>query len=474
MQRMFCRLSRSLWVVWITVVFFSVGPVQAQNPPDASGGPTFQISETPQSVSSYDDQGPKLATDAVGNFVVVWGTTTRGEYTYGYGYQYDANVLSRRFDAGTTAQGGEVTVATSGTAQLLNPTTTMDSDGDFVVVWQSSFGSYYSYGIDVIGQRYDQNGGAVGSEFPVDTGGGLQRNPNVAMSPGGEFAVVWEGVFNQLNDFDAFVQRYDSSGVAQGLNSSVSSDLGNLNGLRDNPAIGMDAAGNFVVVWHKQDYGNYTEKTILGRRFGSDGMAVADEFEVGTATTTFSSQFTNALEVASDSAGNFIVVWEDYDAGAFVTRIMARLFDDMGAAQGNAFQVNTAKDSYGYPIHEKRPDVTWDTAGGFVIVWDTDYEVFGRRYEPDATPSTEFRVDEPMSPYFQGAKKAAVAPRPNGEFVVAWQGPVGPYGYDYVMGRTIDALPEPSGGLGAAILLLLLLANRSDLRVGSQNRSAPE
>jgi hypothetical protein len=452
--------------VAITLLLFSGGLAQAEEPPTAPGGSTFQISET---IWSSGDTGPdpEIATDVAGNFVVVWSAYTQGEYSYPYGYQLDDNVFLRRFDVNAAARGDEILVKTqAATNALVNPVVDMDSDGDFVVVWQSDLSSGYTYSIHVKGQRYDQNGDAAGIEFPIDSGSGLQRSPNVAMAPGGNFTVVWEGIFNQLNDFDAFAQRFDSAGVAQGTNFSVSSDLGNLNGLRDNPAIGMDAGGNFVVVWHKQDYGNYTEKTILARRFASDGVAVGDEFEIGTSTGGYSAHFTDALEVASDSSGNFVVVWEGYDASAYpgVTRVMARRYDNTGTAQGAAFQVNTSKESYGYPVHEKRPEVVWDTAGGFVIVWDTSYDkVYGRRFEPGAAPSAEFRVDEPMSLSFVGARNPAVAAMPDGEFVVAWQGPVGEYGNNYILGRTLDAVPEPRGWIGhlAALATLLLLEARS-------------
>jgi hypothetical protein len=466
---------KNLGMVWVAVqLIITATPVEAQSPPTAPGGATFQISETTW-VGGDAGPDPEIAADAAGNFVVVWSASTQGAYSYPYGYQYDDNVFSRRFDANAASLGGESLVATQAALNPLgDPVVAMDSDGDFVVVWDSDLSSGYNYSIAVKGQRYDQNGAAAGGEFPVNTIGGLQRHPSVTIDPVGNFTAVWEGTFNQLNDFDAFFQRFDNAGVAQGMNTSASSDLGNFNGIRDNAAVAMDAAGNFVVVWHKQEYGNYAEKTILARRFGSDGVAAGGEFEIGTvATSSYSSNFNAELEVASDTNGDFVVVWEDYDSGAYVTRVMARHYDSAGIAQGAAFQVNTSKDLYGSPIHEKRPEVTWDTAGGFVIVWDTNYEVFGRRYDPEATPSAEFRVDVPTSPYFQGARHAGVAAMPNGEFVVAWQGPAGTYGYDYVLGRTIDAVPEPRGWVGPlASLAILMMLSRVHNRTRRVDRTA--
>jgi hypothetical protein len=437
-------------------MLFAAAALAGEDLPTAPGGSTFQISQTTIPSSGDGEFGPEIATDAAGDFVVVWSSTTQGAYNPPYGYQYDANVLLRRFEADEAAKGDELVVATRTDSK---PDVAMDSDGDFVVVWERGAGGSSSYRVDIKGQAYDQDGEVAGGELSVSTlSTQIQRNASVAAAPGGDFAVVWESSAINLNDFDAVVQRYDNAGGAQGTNTSVSSDLGNLNGLRDNPAIGMDGAGNFVVVWHKQDYGNYAEKSVLGRLFGSNGVPVAEEFEIGTAGGSFSANFTNALEVASDSSGRFVVVWEDYDSSGYVTRVMARLYDNAGAADGAAFQVNSSKASYGYPIHEKRPAVVWGSGGGFVIVWDTNYEIFGRRYVPGSPPGAEFRVDEANNPYFQGAASPAIAAKSSGEFVVAWEGPAGPYGSNYVLGRSVT-VPGPNawaGGLAALATLALL------------------
>src|SRR5690606_36401463 len=47
------------------------------------------------------------------------------------------------------------------------PAVAMDSDGDFVVTWTSTYQDGSGYG--VYGQRYDMNGNALGGEFRVNT-----------------------------------------------------------------------------------------------------------------------------------------------------------------------------------------------------------------------------------------------------------------------------------------------------------------
>ena len=73
-----------------------------------------------------------------------------------------------------------------------------------------------------------------------------------------------------------------------------------------------DAAGNFVVVWQSSD-GFYNG--VFGQRYASTGTPLGPEFRVNTYTTR--SQGNPA--VASDSSGNFVVVWgSSYQDGSLV------------------------------------------------------------------------------------------------------------------------------------------------------------
>jgi len=70
------------------------------------------------------------------------------------------------------------------------------------------------------------------------------------------------------------------------------------------PAVASDAAGNFVVVWQSlyQDGSSYG---VFGQRYDNTGAPLGPEFRVNTFTTNFQ----GAPAVASDAAGNFVVVW---------------------------------------------------------------------------------------------------------------------------------------------------------------------
>src|SRR4029078_3045322 len=79
--------------------------------------------------------------------------------------------------------------------------------------------------------------------------------------------------------------------------------------------------------------------------------------------------------VASDAAGNSVVVWPG--AG-----IVGQRYDSSGAPLGTQFRVNTTPGSKSLPVVAAGP------SGEFVVVWDSDgqdgsdHGIFGQRFRP--------------------------------------------------------------------------------------------
>jgi len=71
------------------------------------------------------------------------------------------------------------------------------------------------------------------------------------------------------------------------------------------PKVAFDSAGNFIVVWDslQQDGSGFG---IFGQRYAVSGVPLGPEFAVNTYTTS-SQRFPR---VASDAAGNFVVMWD--------------------------------------------------------------------------------------------------------------------------------------------------------------------
>ena len=113
--------------------------------------------------------------------------------------------------------GGQFQVNAYTTGVQLNSSVSLDADGDFVVVWQSGI-NIPDYSIQ--GQRYAADGAVLGGQFEVDSyTTSTQRNPAVALDADGDFVVVWQsnGSFGGDTSSDSVQgQRYRVTGELQG------------------------------------------------------------------------------------------------------------------------------------------------------------------------------------------------------------------------------------------------------------------
>lgn len=318
-----------------------------------------------------------VAADADGNFVIVWSS---GRNSYDGPDGSDSSVQGQFFDSGGRAVGGELQINTYTTNSQGIPAVAADGSGHFIVVWSSSqqYGLYSS----VWGRRYDSAGHALGGELQVGFSTTSSNSfPAVAAAAGGGFVVVWRQSYQGQGSVRG--RRFDSAGGAVGGELQVSS----ITSSTSSPAIAMDASGGFVVVWSSSGGGSF----IQGRRFGSDGVALGDEFQVNSVTTY--SQFDPA--VATDVSGNFVVVWKSYDYFIDYQYVHGRRFDSASDPLGAEFQVNPGLDRR--PYH---PAVATDPAGNFTVVWLglTPYgsyrRVLAQRYCPDPDADGVCDVDD--------------------------------------------------------------------------------
>ena len=144
------------------------------------------------------------------------------------------------------------------------PVVGMDADGDFAVAWsQTSDGPGGLVISDIRARRYSRGGSPSAPEFAVDTfTSGYHQAPALAMGPGGDFVVSWQGD-NEMRPNDYVLVRYfDGTGAARGPEMAANLNARHRIGSAD---VGLAGLGSFVVVW--TSLGDGEGFTILGRRF---------------------------------------------------------------------------------------------------------------------------------------------------------------------------------------------------------------
>jgi ureidoglycolate hydrolase len=305
---------------------------------------------------------PAVAIDNNGDFVVVWDGDA------GSGNDTGSSIQGQRYNSAGIPQGIQFQINTYTTNLQFDPAVAMDSDGDFVVVW-TSFGSDNDAAPNSVqGQRYNSAGVPQGNQFQVNSyTTGSQHDPAVALDSDGDFVVVWQSKGSPGNDNDDHsvqAQRYNSSGVAQSsqfqVNTYTTNDQRYL-------AIALDSDGDFVVIWESEGStgGDTDGWSIQGQRYNSAGIPQSSQFQVNNYTTNDQ----RYPSVALDSDGDFVIVWwSGGSAGSDTdqTSIHARRYDSAGLPQDNQFQVNT----YTFYL-QLYPDISLDSDGDFVIAWQT-------------------------------------------------------------------------------------------------------
>jgi hypothetical protein len=318
-------------------------------------------------------------------------------------------VYAQRYHASGVARGAAFKVNTYTSNNQSNPAVAMDAAGDFVVTWQSE--GQDGNGREIYAQRYNTAGAAQGNEFRVNTETtGSQSNPAIAMDADGDFVVTWEGPYQDGDGNGIYAQRYNASGSPQGSEFRVNTYTSNN---QNNPAVAMDTDGDFVVIW--QSYHDESGRGVYAQRYNASGSPQGSEFRVNT----YTSNNQERPAVAMDSDGDFVVTWSSYGQDNSRTGIYAKRYNASGVVQGSEFRVNTYTSSY-----QSSPAVAMDAAGDFVITWQSeqdgdDYGIYAQRYSATgAVQGSEFQVNTYTSFY---QSNSAVAMDADGDFVVTWQ-----------------------------------------------------
>jgi hypothetical protein len=272
----------------------------------------------------------------------------------------------------------------------------------------------------------------LGGEFAVNTyTTGNQSGPAVASDAAGNFVVAWND-YAEEGSIGLFARRFDGAGnpgAVFHVNTYTT-------GIQAAPAVAFDPSGNFVIVWDsEQDAGTFG---IYARRYDATGVPLGPaEFRVNA--NTAGDQGTPAVAFGGD--GSLVVAWQDQDGSS--SGVSARRYDPAGFP-GPEFRVNT--DTTG---DQKAPAVAADSAGNFVIVWDSQthpgdsLSVFGRRYDSSGAPvAGEFRVNVDTIASHAGS---AVGMAPDGRFMVAWTTDADGDGSG-VVARRFDAAGAPASG----------------------------
>lgn len=313
-----------------------------------------------------DAEWATVAMDPAGAFVIAWSQANVDGSGYG--------VFAQRYNATGAAVGSAFQVNTYTQNDQKDPTVAMDNNGDFLIAW-SSFGQLLTGHSDVYGQLYKADGTKSGGEFLVNTDTtGSRFLPRAAMDSAGDFVVTWTSIAADGTTYSVNAQRFNAAGAKQGSEFQANTTA---TGDQYNSDVGMDANGNFVVVWQSigQDGGG---SGVFGQRYAADGSKQGGEFQVNTYTTSDQSFPT----VAMAPGGEFVVTWSSSGQDGDGFGVYGQQYTAAGAKDGGEFRINTTT-----ALDQDFSSVAMDSIGDFVAVWTSTNEdgsqlgVYGQRFQ---------------------------------------------------------------------------------------------
>ncbi|NGX62239.1 MAG: hypothetical protein K940chlam9_01734 [Chlamydiae bacterium] len=260
----------------------------------------------------------------------------------------------------------------------------------------------------------------IGTEFQVNTNTYKdQKSPFVAFLRDGGFIVAW----CSTGDETPITNAGNSYGIMAKRYGPENGAIGdeffvNTYTTRDQLYPSIASLNNGgFVVVWQSDYQDGSDWGIFGQRFGVDGAFDGGEFRINSYTTDAQKN----PSVASLNDGGFVVVWEsDWQDESFLG-IFGKRYDDSGVVIGTEFQVNTYTES-----RQWFSSVASLSDGGFIVVWSTQagtldrdsYGISGQRYD---IFGNEVEGEFLINSYTQDTQEEpSVASFKSGGFVVTW------------------------------------------------------
>jgi len=283
------------------------------------------------SVAGRNTEFSKVAVDPNGNAVLVW------QYIDGTHWRIQARTASL---AG--AHGSWQTLSAAG-QDAEYPQVAIDGGGNAVFAWQRFDGSHQQ-----IQTRVRSAAGTLAGTHTLSAAGQDASEAHVAVDPSGDAVFAWVR-------FDGKVNRIQTRARSASGTLSSTQTLSDPGQNADQPWVGVDLAGNAVIVWQRF---NGLENLVQTRARSAAGALSPTQTLAGTGTTV-----PVRAELAADPRGNVLVAWEHRGAtAACCTSVQARLRLANGTLGVTRTLSTAGKDA-------QEPQVAVDPNGHAFAVW---------------------------------------------------------------------------------------------------------
>jgi len=281
------------------------------------------------SATGQNAYGPQVAIDAQGDAVAVWGRSN-GALTI--------------IQASSKPAGGAwetpVDLSVPG-EEAIDPQVAVDPQGEAVAVWERSNGEN-----EIVQAASRPAGGAWQTPVDLSVTGENGVFPQVAVDPQGEAVAVWERSNGTTSRFIEAASRPPGGTWQVPVHISAAGEKAY------GPQVALDAQGDAVAVWQRYNGTDYVVQAAGGAAGGA-WEAPVDLSAAGEETV--------AQQVAIDTKGDAVAVWQHYNGTNWLIAAASRLAG--GAWQPPVDLSATGENAYS-------PQVAIDPEGAAVAVWN--------------------------------------------------------------------------------------------------------
>lgn len=199
---------------------------------------------------------PSVAALANGGFVIAWQSFRDMNASWG--------IAAQRYDRDGVTQGGEFVVHTSTEKSQTSPKVAGLTGGGFIVVWQSQHDAAAN-GMEIMGQRFDDNGVKVGGEFVANSAPGGQYAPELVSLSNGGFVAAWRVSAQDGDMYGLFGQEFDAAGGANGVEFQINTYY---TGYQSAVELSRHPVQGFFASWEYSSSGFPKKYGISFQRFG--------------------------------------------------------------------------------------------------------------------------------------------------------------------------------------------------------------
>ncbi len=348
---------------------------------------------------------PKLISDGLGGFILVWDHYVIGEpEIYGMRFNSSGSKLWPGF-------GVDISSVNEGLGGVVDPHKKQvcgDSSGGVIVTWKDSRGGLLYH---IYTQRVNSTGDVQWTTDGVHICVGGTLPDDITSCSDGEGGAIIGWYDQRSDDGNIYAQRINSTGDVQWTTNGK--DVCSYIRMQHSTQMCSDGNKGAIIAWH--DYRHTSIESIYAQRINSTGDKQWAEFGIEICK---SESYIDDIKIINDDSEGAIITWRDnrYGSGDIFAQRVNSSGDLLWTTNGSA--ICTAAEN------QRLPQICSDGAGGAIITWQDESTDDGDIYAQRINSSGDLQWATngiPICRAFYRQEEPSICSDDQGGAIITWQ-----------------------------------------------------